>query len=164
MRNFILCQDHKKAIYIIKNLNNRKLYIGQTQDTYKRSRQHYNALKYGIHNKAMQKDYNSGCDFRFDVFKELPPETDRETLLKLEREYITICIEQNIILYNSDALTLYAIEKHIEDMKRKRQQEIQRKIVELREIEYYSLKRNGLYYRESERVRDSNEIARYFGY
>lgn len=46
------------GIYIIRNIKNNKMYVGQSQNVYDRLRQHFAALDKGRHpNKKLQKDY-----------------------------------------------------------------------------------------------------------
>lgn len=57
------------GIYKITNLLNGKVYIGQSQNIFKRKMQHFTALRQGHHeNKQMQKDWNTNNHgFRWDV-------------------------------------------------------------------------------------------------
>lgn len=46
------------GIYIIKNIKNNKVYVGQSQNVYNRREQHFAALEKGKHpNKKLQRDY-----------------------------------------------------------------------------------------------------------
>lgn len=58
------------GIYKITNLKNSKVYIGQSENMFKRRKQHFSALEYGHHqNKQMQEDFTKqkGKGFRWDV-------------------------------------------------------------------------------------------------
>lgn len=96
----------KAGIYIIKNLNSGKCYIGKTHDLHSRILSHKNALKRNKHNnKSMQDDYNAGNRFEFDILFETeytrskePHSLDR-VLLGLEI-YYTVKIDADILGYN----------------------------------------------------------------
>lgn len=52
------------GIYKITNLKNGKIYVGQSQNIYRRREQHFVALRHGSHeNHEMQKDY--AADWRY---------------------------------------------------------------------------------------------------
>lgn len=57
------------GIYKIENNLNGKIYIGQTQNVFKRRAEHFIALRRGRHpNQEMQRDWNlNNRGFRFDV-------------------------------------------------------------------------------------------------
>lgn len=61
------------GIYYIKNLNNKKLYIGQSCQLGERTRTHISALENGTHNiKELQDDYNNGDRFRIGIVQKVP--------------------------------------------------------------------------------------------
>ena len=90
----------KIGIYMIKNLINNKIYIGQTQDRFiERYWNHKWKLNNKIHdNKHLQRSWNKyGEDaFEFRSIHELAP---NENIDDLERYYINL-YSQNNILYN----------------------------------------------------------------
>ena len=59
------------GIYKITNNINGKIYVGQSENVYKRKAQHFTALRRNTHeNKQMQKDWNkNNRGFRFDVIE-----------------------------------------------------------------------------------------------
>ena len=59
------------GIYVITNTINGRQYVGQSQNIFFRRKQHFVALKNGIHeNKAMQQDWNiNNRGFRWDVLE-----------------------------------------------------------------------------------------------
>lgn len=59
------------GIYKITNNLNGKIYVGQSENVYKRKAQHFLALRRHKHeNKQMQKDWNTNnAGFRFDVIE-----------------------------------------------------------------------------------------------
>ena len=59
------------GIYKITNLNNNKVYIGQSQNIFTRKKQHFTQLRHNKHpNKDMQKDWNiNNRGFRWDVIE-----------------------------------------------------------------------------------------------
>ena len=59
------------GIYKITNLKNGKVYVGQSQNIYKRREQHFIALRRGTHiNKSMQQEYSTDYrHFRWDVIE-----------------------------------------------------------------------------------------------
>lgn len=162
---FELCPDHKTAVYCIVNLDNLKMYIGQTRDTYTRSRQHDYHLRHGKHNKSMQFDYNNGAHFKFDIIQEYEPGTDRNELLRLERLCINIAIEKGFILYNSDVTTNSKIYYLEQEKKAEKQriiiQERERKIKERQEMRRYFDISDGINPNETQRERELKEIDRY---
>lgn len=61
--------DMKSGIYIIKNLDNGKIYVGQSLDVKRRMRDHKYKLDKGTHgNRFLQRAYNSGQRFSFEVY------------------------------------------------------------------------------------------------
>lgn len=163
---FELCQDHKTAVYMILNANNEKIYIGQTHDTYIRSRQHDYFLRHGKHNKAIQKDYNSGHNFEFIILQEFDAETDKNALLSCERGYINAAIDSGFIVYNSDVETKCKIQYLEWEKERKRRRLFYmppnpRKSEEQQEIQRYFDMFDGINPNETQRERELKEIDRY---
>ncbi len=75
-------------IYQIKNLENGKVYIGQSIDFEKRKNQHLQRLKVGKHhNKELQKDFDAYIDNGFN-FKVIESAETKEELDQLEASYI----------------------------------------------------------------------------
>lgn len=72
------------GIYVITNIKNKKVYVGQSVNLYYRISKHFSELKRGAHIcKEMQQDYNAGDKFSFEII-----ECEEEYLDALERIYI----------------------------------------------------------------------------
>lgn len=77
-------------IYIIRNLNNDKVYIGSSKNGIKRANEHKNDLIKGIHhNKHLQRSYNKGNKFSIEILEQVSEDN------KIERE------KYYCILFNS---------------------------------------------------------------
>lgn len=60
------------VIYKITNLNNGKVYIGQSSKLNSRIKQHFSALKKGEHqSKSMQSDWNEGNQLSWEILEEV---------------------------------------------------------------------------------------------
>lgn len=84
-------KESEKVIYAIRNLNNNKVYIGQTSNCNGRRKQHISALRAGTHPvKEMQNDFDKGDLFKFYVFIYFPDSTEKEMLDVAEGALIRI--------------------------------------------------------------------------
>ena len=91
---------YPSGIYMIRNMNNGRVYIGSSENIEKRWKQHQYQLKNNRHqNKNMQKDYNNGDYFIYGLIKDTFP--DRRQLLLEENLMINRFIDNNIELYNA---------------------------------------------------------------
>jgi group I intron endonuclease len=100
-------ETKKYCIYIIKNINNNKVYIGQTIDPSTRKRQHFSLLSRQKHpNKHLQSSYNKyGKDsFIFEIIEIVENQTEmtiREGYWTEQYKKITqiynqrICVDSN---------------------------------------------------------------------
>lgn len=67
------CEENKSVIYMIRNLNNGKVYIGQSRNIRTRKFSHVSMLRSGRHNiKEMQADFNNGDCFEFSIIHTFP--------------------------------------------------------------------------------------------
>ena len=90
------------GIYTITNTANGKVYVGQSGEYIRRLADHKKRLRRRVHeNKLLQEDYlKSGTAFEYKIVKELPGDTDLETLLREESLEIQNHLNQGIELYN----------------------------------------------------------------
>lgn len=74
MAQFNICKDCSfPGIYAIKNLENKKIYIGSSGNIKNRLQNHFSLLKSGKHgNKNMLEDYKSGDRFQCFVISKVP--------------------------------------------------------------------------------------------
>lgn len=88
---FINVPEYKGAgIYQIKNIQNGKIYIGQTTRNMRiRIQSHFNDLNRGVcKNVEFQEDFNMGCSFEIDVLYKLPKNIDHRISTAVESWYI----------------------------------------------------------------------------
>jgi group I intron endonuclease len=86
------------GIYIIQNIENKKLYVGATTDWERRQYQHRNSLSNNKHsNKHLQKDWNDYGEksFAFIFLLDCTP----EQLKSLEKQYIDNCKDNMYNIY-----------------------------------------------------------------
>lgn len=77
----------ESCIYIIRNKNNNKIYIGSTINFRKRSLEHKRDLEKNNHrNKHLQKSYNKGNKFTIEILEIC----QKEELILLETDYVLI--------------------------------------------------------------------------
>lgn len=77
------------AVYFIKNIENGKMYIGQSKSVCQRWAEHRSTLKRGVNgNKYLQSEYDLyGCDaFVYGILEEC----DQEILYEKEKEYVEL--------------------------------------------------------------------------
>lgn len=95
-------ESTNSGIYMLYNLTNHKIYIGQTENIQKRAKQHKQLLESNLHsNKDLQTDYNSGCDFAFVVLEMC--ESGQKYLLVKELQYIYAFRDKGVKLYNKES-------------------------------------------------------------
>lgn len=94
---------HISGIYKIKNIINNKIYIGSSNNIYKRKNEHFSALKNGSHcNAHLQRAYNfyGENNFIFEII-----ETCNEIdLLKVEQKYLDKYFDNGISCYNENPI------------------------------------------------------------
>lgn len=91
------------GIYEIKNITNNKIYIGSSNNVYKRKREHFSSLKNGTHcNEHLQRAYNlyGKNNFKFKIV-EICEEND---LLKIEQAYLDKYFDKGINCYNENPI------------------------------------------------------------
>lgn len=91
------------GIYKITNIINNKIYIGSSNNIYKRKREHFSSLKNGTHcNIHLQRAYNihGKSNFKFEVV-EVCEEKD---LLKIEQIYLDKYFDKGINCYNENPI------------------------------------------------------------
>lgn len=92
------------GIYLIKNKENEKIYVGASTRLKIRLRNHKNHLRKRKHcNKLLQEDYNKyGLNaFEFEVLEEHPPDVDIRVLEKIESEKIKHFFAEGKVFYNT---------------------------------------------------------------
>lgn len=91
------------GIYEIKNIANNKIYIGSSNNVYKRKREHFSSLRNGTHcNEHLQRAYNlyGKNNFKFKIV-EICEEND---LLKIEQAYLDKYFDKGINCYNENPI------------------------------------------------------------
>jgi group I intron endonuclease len=77
------------CIYCIRNLDNEKLYIGQSKQVRIRIQKHIGDLEKNNHSSnEMQSDFNKGHKFTVDILYKAPKNIDTNILTRLESWYI----------------------------------------------------------------------------
>lgn len=93
----------KSGIYRIINTENKRFYIGSSNNIDRRIKTHFQELKAGKHiNKQMQADYTKGDHFIYEIVAELPGV--HEELLREERRQIEKAEKAGASLYNEGDL------------------------------------------------------------
>ena len=106
------------CVYIIKNKNNNKIYIGSTINFKKRAQEHKRDLEKNNHiNKHLQKSYNKGNKFTIEILEVC----EKEQLILLETNYVLVnkSNDKNIgynILIPGEMPKFKITEKHKEKM------------------------------------------------
>lgn len=91
------------GIYMILNIDNRKVYIGQTRNFQQRAYSHSSNLRTGKHpNKAMQADYNNGNRMRFVPLERVDSGMSNEDRRIREYMHMLLFIDCRFKLYNSE--------------------------------------------------------------
>lgn len=94
---------HISGIYKITNVINNKIYIGSSNNVYKRKNEHFSSLKANTHcNKHLQRAYNIyGKDnFKFEII-----ETCKENdLLIIEQKYLDKYFDNGVTCYNENPI------------------------------------------------------------
>lgn len=93
--------DNISGIYKITNIINNKIYIGSSNNVYKRKREHFSSLKNGTHcNIHLQRAYNfyGKNNFIFEVIEVC----DEANLLKTEQNYLDKYFDNGINCYNEN--------------------------------------------------------------
>lgn len=91
------------GIYKITNIINNKIYIGSSNNIYKRKREHFSSLRNGTHcNIHLQRAYNihGKSNFKFEIV-EICEEKD---LLKIEQIYLDKYFDKGINCYNENPI------------------------------------------------------------
>lgn len=116
----------RKAIYIIVNSKNSKVYVGSSIDVCKRRSRHFKALEKNEHeNKHLQNSYNKSGKDDFTMYL-LEYVEDENDLLEREQYWIdkTTAFDRNIGYNNSPTAGNSIGVKHSEESKRKRSERI----------------------------------------
>lgn len=101
----IYIEDNLGAgVYMIQNLTNGKMYIGQSTNITKRLANHANQLHSGKHIiRELQSDYNSGNQFTYKVLFKVDTDSRdymRKLLITMEHEHLML--HDRTLLYNQD--------------------------------------------------------------
>ena len=104
-----------RGIYLIKNLNSGKEFVGMAEDIEKTMSQVQSRLRYGRHTaKDMQDDYNNGDEFDYEIVQEIPEGNMKD----IRRSYIRLR-KSDINGYNKPTAVNIASEHGIYDSTRK---------------------------------------------
>lgn len=77
------------AVYIIRNINSGKVYIGSSRNYYSRKAAHETALRHDHHvSREMQKDFNRGDRFEFEILEVFSETATNEEVSAREREFV----------------------------------------------------------------------------
>lgn len=99
-------KEIKSGIYIIFNIENKKIYFGSSKDLYSRERSHFNNLKANRHcNKKLQNDFNKYGEesFKFYIIKYV--ENDKQKLFKEEQFFLDLFLNNKPeLLYNIEPI------------------------------------------------------------
>lgn len=99
----VTSEDNSPCVYIIYNIDNEKVYVGESKTPIKRWSQHRYKLSNGIHeNKEMQKDFDNGNNFVFSRFFDYTEDRD-ESLRYYELATMDIWKDNGSKLYNKEA-------------------------------------------------------------
>lgn len=129
--NIVLPKFHKSGVYAIINKTRGKCYIDQANDIQNRVSTHLSQLRNNKHSIIeLQKDFNNGDNFVFEIIKETPKY--KIFLQKYQRRfieayYIRCMIELRIKIYNKSYKNAekdffwYAVrvDKEVESLKNK---------------------------------------------
>jgi len=90
------------GVYTITNTTNGKVYVGESSECIRRLSDHKLRLKRREHGcSKLQEDYDKyGNVFKYEVIKELPTGTDKQTLLEEESRAIQSHLEKGTEVYN----------------------------------------------------------------
>ena len=104
MQEFTINNDlHCTGVYAIRCIQNNKYYIGSSGGVINRYKQHLSLLKRGLHHcKALQADYNNGCDFEISIVHKIQPGTDPDLFIVIEYLTMIELYKSGMILYNSE--------------------------------------------------------------
>ena len=109
--NILLGGVNIKGIYIIKNIENNRVYVGETLDVVRRWTEHLQKLQDGKHNnKELQKDFNiygkGALEFYVEIFIDKSVNYN-QTYIKI----LLLLLERKTInKYKQDGYTLYNME------------------------------------------------------
>lgn len=102
---FEIPESTKAGIYMLFNMNNKKVYIGQTKNFRKRATEHSSQLLNNSHiNKKVQNDFNNGMEFCFVILEEVEESRTKEELRILELQYIYAFRVKSMKLYNQESI------------------------------------------------------------
>lgn len=102
---FEIPANAKAGIYMLFNINNRKAYIGETNNFQRRAIQHSSQLLNNAHsNKKVQNDFNNGMEFCFVILEEVGENCTKEELRILELQYIFTFRSKFMELYNLETI------------------------------------------------------------
>ena len=102
---FEIPENTKAGIYMLFNMNNKKVYIGQTTNFQRRAMHHcYQLLNNDHVNKKVQSDFNNGMEFCFVILEEAKEDCTKEELRILELQYIYTFHSKSMKLYNQESM------------------------------------------------------------
>ena len=102
---FEIPQNKHGGIYMLYNVNNHKVYIGETHNFRERATQHkYNLLSNRHSNKKLQNDFNSGNDFVFVILEDMGEFCNDKDLILRETLYMYAFLWKYVKLYNRQTI------------------------------------------------------------
>ena len=93
------------GVYLIRNTDNGKVYVGSSSNIETRLRTHFSNLKNNKHvNKGLQEDYNKGMTLLTEIYRTYPI-NDQKIIFAEEKRTIEEFMQNGISLYNINKLT-----------------------------------------------------------
>lgn len=100
---FSIPRNKNGGVYMLYNISNHRVYIGETHNFRERAQQHSCNLKGNKHsNKELQQDYNSGNEFVFVVLEDMGKLCSDKDLTIREEQYIAAFLDKYVKLYNHE--------------------------------------------------------------
>lgn len=91
------------GIYMLMNISNHRVYIGETHNFKQRAQTHLGQLRSKKHsNEQLQSDFDDGCDFIFTILENMGSYCETEKRTMRERLYIYSFRDRGVKLYNQD--------------------------------------------------------------
>ena len=98
---FEIPKNRHGGVYMIYNVNNHRVYIGETHDFAERATQHkYHLLGNRHPNKQLQIDFNAGNDFVFVILEDMGASCNDRDLGIREKQYMFAFLWKYVKLYN----------------------------------------------------------------
>lgn len=102
---FEIPQNQHGGIYMLYNINNHKVYIGETHNFRNRAINHkYNLSSNKHSNKKLQNDFNAGNDFVFVILEDMGEFCSDTDLILRETLYMYAFLWKYVKLYNHQTI------------------------------------------------------------